>query len=220
MAIDYSKKGPPATAVPAAAPTLVRLTKDKPTVSLTKQTGQLRVNLNWNSAPPAGGGGGLLKRLSAAKGIDLDLGCLYELTDGSKGVVQALGNSFGRLDAAPYIQLSGDDRSGTNADGEDLFVNLAHASMIRRVLVFACIYSGAADFEQANGVVVLTPPDGPPVEVRLDEQGRGSRMCAIALLKGNGSTLSVRREVKFVKGGQDVLDREYSWGMNWAPGRK
>jgi tellurite resistance protein TerA len=223
MGIDYTKKAPAPAAsaapVPAAAPALVRLTKDKPQVSLTKQTGQLRVNLNWNTSPPAAGGG-LLKRLSAAKGIDLDLGCLYEMTDGSKGVVQALGNSFGRLDAAPYIQLSGDDRSGSNAAGEDLFVNLAHASKIKRVLVFACIYSGAAGFEQADGVVVLTPPSGPPVEVRLDEEGRGSRMCAIALLESDGSSLSVRREVKYVKGGQDVLDKEYGWGMNWAPGRK
>ena len=214
MAIDYVKKTPTA----ATGPALVRLTKDQPQVSLTKQVGQLRVNLNWSTAAPPGGG--LLKRLSAAKGIDLDLGCLYELTDGSKGVVQALGNCFGQLDSAPYIQLSADDRSGSHADGEDLHVNLAHASKIRRVLVFACIYSGAADFEQANGVVVLTPPTGPPIEVRLDEQGRGSRMCAIALLEGNGHSLTVRREVRFVQGGQDVLDKEYGWGMNWARGRK
>ena len=212
MAIDYAKKDPfPETS-------LVRLTKDKPQVSLTKQAGQLRVNLNWSTALP--NGGGLLKRLSAAKGIDLDLGCLYELTDGSKGVVQALGNSFGQLDAAPYIKLNGDDRSGSNAAGEDLYVNLAHASKIRKVLVFACIYSGATGFEQADGVVVLTPPTGPPIEVRLDEEGRGSRMCAIALLESDGNSLSVRREVKYVKGGQDVLDKEYRWGMNWAPGRK
>lgn len=210
MAIDYTKR--PST------PTLVRLTKDAPKVSLVKQTGQLRVNLNWSSAVPTGGG--LLTRLRAGKGVDLDLGCLYELTDGSKGVVQALGHSFGRLDAPPWIRLSGDDRSGAVASGEDLYVDLAHAAQIRRVLVFACIYSGATGFEQADGVVVLTPPTGPPVEVRLDEAGRGSRMCAIALLEGDGSTLHVRREVKYVTGGQDVLDREYGWGMDWAPGRK
>ena len=210
MVIDYLKQ--------ASAPPLVRLTKDAPAVSLTKQRGELRVNLNWSTTAPTGGG--LLRRLGAAKGIDLDLGCLYELTDGSKGVVQALGRSFGQLDAPPYILLNGDDRSGAVAGGEDLFINLAHASQIRRVLVFACIYSGAAGFEQADGVVVLTPPTGPPIEVRLDEGGSGSRMCAIALLEGNGSSLRVQREVKYVKGGQDLLDREYGWGMDWAPGRK
>lgn len=74
----------------------VTLTKAAPTVSLTKgsgATGQMRVNLNWNA-----GTKGLFRK---AQSIDLDLGCLYELTDGSKGVVQALGNAFGRLDGPP-----------------------------------------------------------------------------------------------------------------------
>ena len=34
--------------------------------------------------------------VTVSKGIDLDLGCLYELADGRKGVIQALGNAFGR----------------------------------------------------------------------------------------------------------------------------
>jgi len=45
-------------------------------------------------------------------------------------------------------------------------------------------------------------------------------MCALALLEGDGSSLRVQREGKYVKGGQDVLDREYGWGMDWAPGRE
>jgi tellurite resistance protein TerA len=26
--------------------------------------------------------------------------------------------------------------------------------------------------------------------------------------------------VRYVHGGQDVLDRTYGWGMDWTPGRK
>lgn len=68
--------------------------------------------LNWSTgAPPKKG---FLARLAAAAapagGVDLDLGCLYELADGSKGIVQALGNSFGALNTHPFIQLDGDDR--------------------------------------------------------------------------------------------------------------
>src|SRR5664279_5526979 len=70
----------------------VTLTKAAPSVSLSKggARGHLRVNLNW-TAKPAGGGGGFFKRLMSAGGggIDLDLAALYELSDGSKGVVQA-----------------------------------------------------------------------------------------------------------------------------------
>ena len=49
---------------------------------------------------------------SVSKGVDLDLGCLYELADGRKGVIQALGNAFGSLNRRPWILLDGDDRTG------------------------------------------------------------------------------------------------------------
>lgn len=226
MAIDYTKRTPASGQAPAsdqapASLAKVTLTKASPSVSLSKQSGRLRVNLNWDAKPPEAKQTGFLKRLAGAnRPIDLDLGCLYELTDGRKGVVQALGNAFGDLENAPYILLDGDDRSGANSGGEDLFVNLAHTADIRRVLVFACIYDGAPSFGQANGVVTLTPGTGASIEVRLDEQAGGSRMCAIALLENTGGELTVRREVRYIAGAQDALDREYGWGMDWARGRK
>ena len=57
----------------------------------------------------------MFNRQFESTSIDLDLGCLYEFTDGSKGVVQALGNSFAaspRGVGARVIWLDGDDRSG------------------------------------------------------------------------------------------------------------
>jgi tellurite resistance protein TerA len=222
MAIDYTKR----TAVPAAPAvslSKVSLTKSAPTVSLTKQgsaTGLLRVNLNWN-ARPADGGGRFFKHHPAA--IDLDLGCLYEFSDGSKGVVQALGNAFSARPKGVgdrVIWLDGDDRSGATAAGENLFVNLAYTAQIRRVLVFALIYEGVANWAAANGVVTLYPAAGPQVEVRLDETRDGARICAVAMLEQGGGDLTVRREVNYLDGSQSNLDRAYGWGMNWAPGRK
>jgi tellurite resistance protein TerA len=246
MGIDYTKRpaqpaappvpppaAPPTAAAPlapraaAAAPVSlakVTLTKAAPKVSLTKQgsaTGLLRVNLNWNARPPGTGGGGLFKRAQPA--LDLDLGCLFEFTDGSKGVVQALGNSF---TAAPrnvrenVIWLDGDDRSGTNAAGENLFVNLAYAGQIKRIMVFALIYEGAANWAAANGVATLYPARGPEIEIRLDETRDGARICGIAMLESSAGDLIVRREVNYLNGGQRVLDEAYGWGMNWTAGRK
>ena len=114
----------------------VSLTKGAPRVSLTKSGavgGIARVNLNWSArraAPPPAGGGFLAKMKSAAAaasappGVDLDLGCLYELADGRKGVIQALGNSFGSLNSPPWIPLDGDDRTGSVAGGENMSINL------------------------------------------------------------------------------------------------
>lgn len=226
MAVDYSKRSAPE---PDPAVGRVTLTKAAPSVSLTKRgsaTGTLRVNLTW-TARPAGepAKGGFLKRLTAAAptSIDLDLGCLYEFTDGSKGVVQALGNSFAsrqEFSTSPVVRLDGDDRSGGSAGGENLLVDLAQTARIRRLLIFAYIYEGVPNWAAAQGVVTLHPQAGAPVEVRLDESDPGSPMCAIALLENVGGDLQVRREVRYVKGGQQALDEAYGWGMNWARGRK
>lgn len=224
MPIDYTKRPQQQEQPPAAQPGVslskVTLTKAAPAVSLTKQGGGggiLRVNLNWN-ARPAGGGGFFRK----AQQLDLDLGCLFEFTDGSKGVVQALGNAFtATLQGAPQpvIWLDKDDRSGTSAEGENLFVDLRYTAQIKRVLVFALIYEGAANWAAAQGIVTLFPAAGPQVEVHLDEPRDGARICAIAMLTG-GADLTVQREVRYIDGAQRALDQAYGWGMNWTPGRK
>jgi tellurite resistance protein TerA len=234
MAIDYTKRGRPpdpqasASAASAGGVNLskVTLTKAAPAVSLSKQgggTGVLRVNLNWTSRP-AGQSGGFLKRIAAAGGgIDLDLGCLYEYADGSKGVVQALGKAL--RDRHTYgqdaiIWLDGDDRSGSNSAGENLFVNLAMTSAIRRILVFALIYEGTPNWAQAAAEVTLFPASGPQVAMRLDEPDPRSRLCAIALLENRGGEIVVNREVRYIQGAQDALDRAYNWGLNWRAGKK
>lgn len=230
MAIDYTRRtsGP---AVGGAQPTSpvslskISLTKAAPAVSLTKQgsaSGVLRVNLNWD-ARPAAASGGFLKRLAAsAQGqVDLDLGCLYEYADGSKSVVQALGNALRDTRAGdPIVWLDGDDRSGAVSEGENLFVDLRHVSEVRRILVFAYIYEGAPNWADANAVVTLHPASGPQIEVRLDEADPRSRMCAIAMLENTGGELSVRREVRYVAGLQKELDQAYGWGLRWSAGRK
>ncbi|NAZ78060.1 tellurium resistance protein [Kineococcus sp. T13] len=245
MAIDYSKKPgspepsatPPAAGGTAGGPSgsplslsKVTLTKAAPKVSLSKAGsagGTLRVHLAWNARPagqaPASGGGFFSKLKAAAGagsgGIDLDVGALYEFTDGSKGVVQALGNAFrDRAAGDPLVWLDGDDRTG--GGGENLYVDLRDPSKIKRVLVFAFIYEGVPNWAAAEGVVTLHPASGPEVEVRLDEHDDRSPMCAIAQIVSDGREVSVQREVRYVQGGQQALDEAYGWGMRWRTGRK
>jgi tellurite resistance protein TerA len=197
----------------------VTLTKAAPSVSLTKHggaTGTLRVNLNWNARPPERG---FFKKSTQ---LDLDLGCLYEFADGTKGVVQALGNSFVARNRSgrQLISLDGDDRSGNVSAGENLSVDLSDIAQIRRVLVFALIYEGAANWAAAEGVATLYPVGAAPIEVRLDDPRDGARICAIAMLENKGGELVVRREVNYINGAQRALDEAYGWGMNWTAGRK
>jgi len=177
--------------------------------------GEILINLNWSQ--PARRGGFFAPK---PQPIDLDLGCLFELQDGSKGCVQALGNSFGSLNNAPYISLDGDDRTGSSTAGENLRVNGAMISRIRRILVYTFIYEGATNWREANGVVTLRCPGSQDVIVRMDEYGSNDAMCAIALLENyNNETFSVEKVVRFFRG-HEPMDRNFGWGLRWTPGRK
>src|SRR5260370_7335353 len=96
MPIDYTKDRRPKAAQGAGVSlSKVTLTKNSPTVSLSKQQGgsaggELRVNLNWTSRPPSGG---LFKRMASAD-IDLTPASLSQLPNASTGAPQALANSL------------------------------------------------------------------------------------------------------------------------------
>ncbi len=231
---------PPPAAQPAAPPpppaapapvrlTKVTLTKAAPSVSLTKQggtSGALHVNLNWQVHKQFSGWSSKFGRPAAMHSdLDLDLCALYELTDGSKGVVQALGNAFGSLHQPPFILLDGDDRTGAVASGENLTVNLDHKHAFRRILVFVTIYEGARSFADLDATVTLQPQHGAPIEFSLDECTVPSPVCALALITSSGGDLVVQREARYLVpergvSPQRTVDHAYGWGMNWTPGRK
>ncbi len=144
--------------------------------------------------------------------VDLDLGCLYELADGTKGVVQPLGGFFGDVNSPPYVKLSGDDRFGSGGSGETIYVNLDHRDDIKRLLVFVYIYDQTPAFDRTHAIVTLYPSNGPRIEIGLDERQPQARSCAVVLIENVKGELMVRREVKFVYGFQAELDRLYGWG--------
>ncbi|MCX4595608.1 TerD domain-containing protein [Streptomyces sp. NBC_01549] len=227
---------PPPTTAPSPAPSgapvrlsKVTLTKEAPSVSLTKQggtSGAMRVNLNWQVRKQFSGWGSKRGRAVAThRDLDLDLCALYELSDGRKGVVQALGNAFGALHQPPYIHLDGDDRTGAVASGENLTVNLDHKRSFRRILIFVTIYEGERSFADLHATVTLQPLNGAPVDFSLDECTVPSTVCALALITNDGGDLIVQREARYLVpergvSPQRTVDRVYGWGMNWTPGRK
>lgn len=197
----------------------IELKKKGDKINLEKKSGglgEILINLNWNQRTASKGG--LFGRRSG--GIDLDLACLFELKNGQKGVVQALGNTFGSLTRAPYVALDGDDRTGAVKEGENIRINGKKLSEIRRILVFTFIYEGVTRWSEADGVVTLKQEGGPDIVVRLDEYDNNLPMCAIALIQNvNDETFSIERIVRHFSGHQE-LDRAFNWGLRWVAGSK
>lgn len=188
------------------------------TKAANKDLGEILVNLNWDQTPHKPKG--IFGKLMGNQGVDLDLGCLYELKNGEKGCVQALGNAFGSLNNIPYIQLDGDDRTGSNTLGENLRINGNKLSDIKRILIYTFIYQGIANWSETNGVVTLKQQDGPDLVVKLDEYKNGHNMCAIAMVTNEEDrTFGIEKVVRYFKGHQD-MDKAFSWNMRWTKGRK
>ncbi|GAA1540773.1 hypothetical protein GCM10009678_24010 [Actinomadura kijaniata] len=221
---------PPPPAPQQAEPQMqggkISLTKNAPSVSLTKHgatSGHMRVNLNWSARP--GAAKGFLGKRRRGIDLDLDLCCLWELQDGSKGIIHALGD-MGDLNRPPFIKLDKDDRTGGTESGENMTINLDHTREFRRILVFAEIYDGAEDFRGLDAIATLYPIGSPPIEMRMDDCADASRDAVLALIENVNGELVVRREGRFVlpppgrpRWGKLSVDQAYGWNLEWVASR-
>lgn len=214
---------PPPSAPPQStpAPPKVSLSKitlekrgDSQKIDLRKKDGaqSIHINLNWDQTFSKKGFFG-----SKQATADLDLGCMFELIDGSKSVIQALGNNFGNRNGAPWIYLDKDDRSGTSADGENLYV--LQADKIRKVLVFAFIYEGAANFTDVNGRVLIRDSLGNEITINLDAPDASKTFCAICMLENTGDALRITKEERYFAQHREA-DAAYGFGFSWTRGSK
>lgn len=220
----------PLVKAPSASPKVslskVSLDKNNQQVSLEKTGagfGEIKINLNWNKsgAAPAAAKTSFFGKLMQAqtKGVDLDLGCLYELQNGERLIVQALGNMFGAFDRSPYIQLSGDDRTGAVSDGEWMRINGQHWSQLKRVLIYAFIYEGVPNWAATDAVITIYVPNQPPIEIALTEGNSDKSLCGVVMLENCGGRINVSREMLYFTS-QKPLDEYYGWGLLWSQGSK
>ena len=123
---------------------------------------EIVVNLDWSK-------GGFFKKMFGGA-IDLDLGCFYELTDGTKMVIDGLQfshNRGGKRDQVsrqgsythkPYIWHMGDDRGGGASSGETILINPQGINEIKKIIIYTFIYEGVAQWSETNAVVKVKVP--------------------------------------------------------------
>lgn len=163
--------------------------------------------------------GKLLKK-ATHKGVDLDVGCLYELQDGTRGAIQAFGEKFGNFEVPPYMQLSGDERTG-DAEGEDeyILVNGAKWNEIKRILVYIYIYEGASNWREIRPQVMIDVPGEDDLIMTLGNFDNALDLCAIGELENvRGGIRLINRSEYFP--GHEEMDRAYGFGLEWDEGSK
>lgn len=201
----------------------ISLTKSRESIRLTKgidlakgTTPDILINLNWNHAKPPKG---FFSSLFGSGSIDLDIGALYELKNGNKGVIQALGEEWGDFDQTPFIELDGDDRTGQSVGGENIRINGQHWAEIKRLVIYAFIYKGAPNWNATDGVVTVVVPGEAPVEVRMTSGQNNKSLCGIVLIENDGGQIKITRVVDYFRD-QKELDHAHRWGLEWVHGSK
>lgn len=214
---------PPPPAAPTARVNLGKVTLEKrgarQAVDLRKGgqagAGRFHVNLNW-ADPNAGKRKGFLG-FGGSAAVDLDLGCMYRLTDGGAGVIQPLGNNYGARHALPFIHLDKDDRSGAAADGENLY--LEQPGLIGKVVLFALIYDGTSNFAAVDGRMTIRDDTGTEILIRLDNPDPRQLFCAVALIERKEGRLEIVKEERYFPGHRQC-DEHYGFGFRWTAGSK
>ncbi len=205
---------------PPPPPPKIKLTKitlekkgDKKSITLEKsQNNIIHINLNWN-APE-------VKKLSffgSNSSPDLDLGCMFRLKNGEKGVIQPLGNYFGSKQTAPYILLDQDDRTGSSNTGENLFVY--RPELIDFIMIFAMIYQGAKNFTEVNGRVMVKDHKGNEIYIKLDAPDPRYGFCAVCSFKNIGRSLDLTKHELYFASHKEA-DKHFGFGFEWVKGSK
>jgi tellurite resistance protein TerA len=169
----------------------------------------------------------LLKKLTGFGGdkkksinIDLDLGILYELQDGSRGAVQAFGQLMGRFTEPPYIALSGDERTGrARGDDEYIRINGPHWPHIKRLLLYIYIYRGVPDWASARPQIQVHIQTQKPMVITPAAHHDHYPLCALAGLENIRDGIKITNYTEYFHGHND-MDRAFGFGLEWEDGSK
>jgi tellurite resistance protein TerA len=184
--------------------------------------GQIHIGAAWENVIIENSSGFFSKLLKKAtrQGIDIDLGCLYELQDESRGCIQAFGDKMGSYDKPPFISLSGDERTG-DAKGDDEFLRLngAQWSKIKRILVYTYIYNDVANWSDIRPQIQVSIPGEHPMVVIPDAKNSQLSVCAIAMIENIRNGICITNHSEYFPGHAE-MDRAFGFGIEWSDGQK
>lgn len=181
----------------------------------------IKISVAWDNVHVQESGfiGKLFKKVRKV-GVDMDIGCLYEMKDGTRGAIQAFGKKFGDFENVPFIKLSGDERTGC-AEGEDeyILINGQKWNEIEKILIYLYIYDGAGDFEDVKPQVIVDIPGENDLVVVLGANDDVLDLCAVAELHNVRGGIKLTNQTEYFPG-HESMDRAYGYGLDWADGQK
>lgn len=181
----------------------------------------VHIGLSWNNTvtEKLGFFQKMVKK-ATKQGVDLDLGCLYELKNGERGCIQAFGEKFGEYDSAPFIALSGDERTG-DAEGDDeiIRINAKHWGEVERVLVYCYIYKGPTLWSEIKPNLNIIIEGQTPINIQSDIPEDTMNICALVNIKNEKDGMHFTNNSEYFHD-HAAMDRAFGFGIEWGDGQK
>lgn len=172
------------------------------------RSGQVKIDLSW-----------ITKTSKLGSRIHLDLGCLYETKNDDKtliniGCIQSLGSLFGEYYDDPYVLLDNEVKRTEKTAEQSLIINGQKWDRIHRILIYAFIYEGMANWGKADAVLTFNYPNQPNVVVPMDVYDDDKVMCAIAMIENKDGHPEITKLVDYFNGHEE-MDKRYKFGLTW-----
>ena len=164
--------------------------------------GPVTLALEWTSR--LGGGDG------RPRALDLAFGCFFELTDGTRGVLQGDGR---RTAGGDLLRLAAMTTTGAGG-GQELLLDGARLAEVSALTPYAVIASGAPHWQAATVRLRIAVAGRLPVIVPVDAGEDGHAAVALARLTRSPDGLEIARRLRFAFR-EPELDALLGWNITW-----
>ncbi|HEY8963797.1 MAG TPA: Tellurium resistance protein TerA [Alphaproteobacteria bacterium] len=179
------------------------------------------IHLSWNNVVVESRGflGRLLGRITKT-GVDLDLACLYELKDGTRGCLQGFGNLFGAIDQPPYIHHTGDERTGNKPGAdESMQIKGVYWENIKRIMVYTYVYNGPTRWALIKPEMRVEIPGQNPMIITPAVARDNLPIVALATIENLDGGVRLTNHSEYFSS-QPAMDRAFGYGLAWEDGTK
>ena len=150
--------------------------KDKKQVQLSSRNDSITIKPKMAIHP------GVKATLKWKSAVDLDLYCMYELKDGTKGTIYY--GRKGSLNSKPFIKLDQDSGIGDTAGDNEENMEFGDISKIKYAIIVANIFAKMTSFAKYNASVIVQNEDT-AFTVPLTTKKVGS-WCVVAKVDNSG----------------------------------
>lgn len=183
---------------------------------------KIEIGLAWNNVIITQPEGLINKMLAKKKrtGVDLDLGCLYQLKNDTRGCLQGFGELFGNYNNPPFIHHSGDEKTG-DKEGHDeiLEINGKKWSEIERIVIYTYIYEGPQLWADIEPEIELNIAGIEKMTYDIRAYKENIPMYGFVLLENIDGDIKLT-DVSEYFAGHAELSRAFGFGIRWEDGEK